>query len=65
MLRSMVPAELLYCLGHGHDHDTQDRVTRHLVCNSPLKQKKFVLLLDLLGLDKQSVDDFPEQGYTP
>jgi hypothetical protein len=21
--------------------------------------------LDLLGLDKQSVDDFPEQGYTP
>jgi hypothetical protein len=37
-------AELLY------------RVTRHLVRNSPLKQK-LDLLLDLLGL----VDDFPEQ----
>jgi hypothetical protein len=48
-------AELLYCLGH----DTPDRKARHLVRNSPLKQK----LVDLLGLDKQSVDNLPEQGY--
>jgi hypothetical protein len=48
--------ELLYCLSH----DTPDRVTRHLVRNSPLKQK-LVLLLGLLGLDKLSVDDSPEQ----
>jgi hypothetical protein len=39
------------------------RKTRHLVRNSPLKQK-LVLPLNLLGLEKQSVDDFPEQGYT-
>jgi hypothetical protein len=32
---------------------------RHLVRNSPLKQK-----LVLLGPNKQRVDDFPEQGYT-
>jgi hypothetical protein len=41
-----------------------DRKIRHLVRNSPLKQQ-LVLLLDLLGLDKQNVDDFTEQGYTP
>jgi hypothetical protein len=53
-------AELLYYMGH----EPPDRVTRRLVRNSPLKQKP-VVLLDLLGLDKQSVDDFPKPGYTP
>jgi hypothetical protein len=53
-------AELIYCLGV----DTPDRKTLHLVGNSPLKQK-LLRLLDLLGLDKHSVDDFPKQGYTP
>jgi hypothetical protein len=48
-----------------HGHDTPGRLTRYLVRNSPLKQK-LVLLLDSLGLDKQSsVDDFPQQGCTP
>jgi hypothetical protein len=41
-------AELLHCLGV----DTPGRKTRHLVRNSPLKQK-LLRLLDLLGLDKQ------------
>jgi hypothetical protein len=52
-------AEQLNCLGVG----TPARKTLHLVRNSPLKQQ-LVRLLDILGLDKQSVDDFPKQGYT-
>jgi hypothetical protein len=52
--------KLLYCLGH----DTPNRKTRHLVRKSPLKQK-LAVLLDFLALDNQSVNDFPEQGYTP
>jgi hypothetical protein len=42
-------AGLLYCFCH----DTPNRMTRHLVRNSPLKQARSTTLLDLLAPDNK------------
>jgi hypothetical protein len=46
-----------------HRTGTECTQTRHLVHQLP-RNHKLVLLLDLLGPDKQSVHNFPGTGYT-